>query len=638
MKKIGVIVWKNIQVITRNKIAFFVVFFAPLVLILLLGIAFNNTGLSGISVGLYSEGQSEVLDKFVEGISYSDYNVINYDSESDCITSVKQFQNHLCIVFILENTDKPSFTYHVDYSNIKLVWILIDIFTDNTDKQSKDIASNMITSLLSNIKESIDQIEDNSDKFSQMNVQINEVKNSLNLIDSQMPEWNTIDTSKINDAQSELSLIKEDLEAKRSDFQKNSGDFESEIQGQENDIDAYLVQIRGTINDTNELKISLESSYEYFECQLYENNDLSPYLEDEDMFLGELDNSDNPTCSILFTSIEELNKDIKELYKIEKNLGQSKNDICRIKSDYNRFEDDIDEMYEDSINSINKQHDDLNIFEDELVTETNSAEEKKEDLIVQLQSIMQSLEKSQEDISQFNESLSSMESKFSTIAYNDPEDITNPFSINVKPISSEHTTLFYLFPSLIIMLVCYISLIITSVLEVKENSSPALQRNEIAPINKLTFTVSTYITALVVILIEISIILIISRIFFDIPIRRLGTVWIILSMSCVIFSSIGIIIANILKNEESVILTSIIVACILFLFSNAIIPIENMAQSIAGFAKISPYFISETMLRRTMIFDTSIVLLGNEIFKLFVELCILVCLAMIVKKQFFKKR
>jgi hypothetical protein len=632
IKKLFFIVKKNFQVISRNKVAFFIVFFAPLIFIALLGLAFNNSGLSGILVGVYSDQQDSVFQNFIDGAGSSDFRIINFNTEDGCIESVKQLRSHLCVIYDAHATGKPLFTYYVDYSNVKLVWVLIGTFTDTADSQSKNIAYDMISSLLGTLQDSIKDIETNSGKFSKMHEDMSNIKSSLSTIDSQVPTIIGIDTSKIDDASRELDLTTQNLKLKRGEFKDNSVKFDEQIEKQEKDIEVYIAQIRRAKNDSLKLKNSLSSSYDYFDCNNFSNADLGPYLEDEDSFVGRLQGTENPTCSLIYTSLIELENDISELEKIESSLLETRKDISTIQDDYSSYEDDIDSMYSDSISSIGRQQSDLTAFKGEIADDSRMINEKNTLLLQKLQNITHSLESSDSQLKEFNGSLSTMKDKLSTLAYGDPDEITSPFNINIKPVSIKSTSLFYMFPSLIIMLICFISLIIASVLEVKENTSPALSRNVIAPVNMLYYLVATYLTSITIIFFEITVISAFAWIFFDIPLTQIPSLAILVIISSLIFSSAGIIIANIMKNEESVILTSIILACIFFLFSNSILPIENMAKSMSIFAMFSPYVISEALIRKTIIFGASVFTINREVLLLFVHTVVLSLVSILIKR------
>ena len=69
--------------------------------------------------------------------------------------------------------------------------------------------------------------------------------------------------------------------------------------------------------------------------------------------------------------------------------------------------------------------------------------------------------------------------------------ITAPIKTNIKKITTEKTYLGYMFPSLIIMVVMFVSILLGTTLVMMEKHSPAYFRNFMMPVRKITFILNT---------------------------------------------------------------------------------------------------------------------------------------------------
>ena len=119
---------KDFKLILRSKSSSLIVVLGPLLLILLVGAAFNTSNLSGIIVGAYSGSYSALTDSILDEIKEKQFNVVKYDSSDNCVNDLKNGQIHVCAVFPADlkvgAADKIKF--YVDSSRINLVYTIID--------------------------------------------------------------------------------------------------------------------------------------------------------------------------------------------------------------------------------------------------------------------------------------------------------------------------------------------------------------------------------------------------------------------------------------------------------------------------------------------------------------------------------
>jgi ABC-type multidrug transport system permease subunit len=206
--------------------------------------------------------------------------------------------------------------------------------------------------------------------------------------------------------------------------------------------------------------------------------------------------------------------------------------------------------------------------------------------------------------------------------------------------TKKQNTLELLFPALILIVVMFISILLGSVLIMREKKSKAYFRNRILPTKNHIFIAGTYITALIIVMIQTVIILLIGMTIFHTNIEfNAWNIFITVLLASIMFVSVGMIIGYVSNSEETSTLTALIIAITLLLFSNTLIPIESMSRIAGVIAKYTPFSITEVILRRTLIFGTAI----NEttrdvVLALIVELAALLATVYYVHTKFFNKK
>jgi ABC-type polysaccharide/polyol phosphate export permease len=92
-------------------------------------------------------------------------------------------------------------------------------------------------------------------------------------------------------------------------------------------------------------------------------------------------------------------------------------------------------------------------------------------------------------------------------------------------------------------------------------------------------------------------------------------------------------IGYIFKSEETTILASISIASLLIFFSNAILPVETISGKLRLIANYNPLYVTDSLLKKTILFNSPLYNLINEFIILGVVLFIFLTLAFIARKM-----
>ncbi|MBI2147122.1 ABC transporter permease [Candidatus Woesearchaeota archaeon] len=151
-KKIQTIIRKNFKILMRSKSSALIIVFGPLLLILLAGLAYNDTDQFHINVGVYSTRYSNVTISVLTQLSESEFDVARHPVEDACIDSVKRGRASICIIFPPDldvKQDGPQdILFYVDPSDINLVHNVLAVMSSKVKNESEAISRNLTDDLL----------------------------------------------------------------------------------------------------------------------------------------------------------------------------------------------------------------------------------------------------------------------------------------------------------------------------------------------------------------------------------------------------------------------------------------------------------------------------------------------------------
>ncbi|MDP7180926.1 MAG: ABC transporter permease [Candidatus Woesearchaeota archaeon] len=153
LQNIGALIRKNVLVLVRARASALVVLLGPLLLILLAGLAFDNTNTYAVSVGTYSESYNELSNAFVERLSQNRYQLTRYDALNDCKLAIRKGEAHLCVEFPKDMTvgKNASMIFYVDHSRMNLVWTIVNVMTKHVMEGNFELTRNLTSNLLDSV-------------------------------------------------------------------------------------------------------------------------------------------------------------------------------------------------------------------------------------------------------------------------------------------------------------------------------------------------------------------------------------------------------------------------------------------------------------------------------------------------------
>src|SRR3989338_6537481 len=155
MKTLIPIISKNLKLLIRSKTSALIVILAPLLLILLVGLAFDNTNTFGLTIGVHAKAFGPQLNRFLDQLAEQDFRIIRYDREQECVEDIKAGITNTCIVFpenlAFETNEQKEVIFYVDHSKINLVWMIMDTLNVHFGSRARETSNNLTGVLISKL-------------------------------------------------------------------------------------------------------------------------------------------------------------------------------------------------------------------------------------------------------------------------------------------------------------------------------------------------------------------------------------------------------------------------------------------------------------------------------------------------------
>ncbi|MDO8740150.1 MAG: ABC transporter permease [Candidatus Woesearchaeota archaeon] len=549
--KLFSIIKKNFKLLLRSRTSALIVILGPLLIILLAGIAFNTSKSYSLNIGTYSPSYNALINSFIERLTDKQFAVRQFETENSCIDAIKKGTIHTCIVFPKDlDFENPSIeneiTFHVDYSKINLVWIILDIVSSKISSRSRELSINLTTVIL-----------DKLDRTKQ------ELQNDLIVIDALVSE-----NKDVND---KVSEVKASLSSMQLSFNKN--DLKAD------EIAAKTAEVNSKVT----LLLGYSSASIATTQQLIDNvNNAAGMMSANASGKG-----------ILVSSANDAQTQVTD-------LSSSISNISSLISSYNS---DIASL----LSVMQASSDDLQARLDKAASLKSSASSK-------LDVIKSTLDKAASELSAVKNSVRNIIANIESTKVKDAQSIVSPVKTKISPVTPETSNLNYVFPSLIVLVIMFISILLSSTLVMMEKMSRAYFRNFVTPTRDATFIFSAYLTNMLILVLQLIIILAISTIFLrEIVLLGLLKSLPLLLLITTIFTFIGICIGYLFNSEETSTMASISVGAIMIFLSNLILPLESMPDYVRQIAAYNPFVISEVVLRKLMVFNSPFIVIKNEI-------------------------
>ena len=339
----------------------------------------------------------------------------------------------------------------------------------------------------------------------------------------------------------------------------------------------------------------------------------------------------------LLNSINTADTKIGEMSGIVKQLSVDLEEVKENVGDVQTVLSDISNGT--NVTSLNDQADLLNLTGDAGVlvnsyrSLVNSILSETEDSNSSLNDAGLKLEAQIKNVKDVKNDLSKISNTFNSIEVKEVSKIVSPISTEIKPISSESTHFDYTFPALLVIVLLFSGLLVSSTMILEEKESKAFFRNFITPTPNFMFVIGNYLSNLLVVLSQVIVIFIVLYLFSKAMISQdmITNLIIIIVLTASVFILLGMLIGYLFKSGETANLAVISLACILLFFSNTILPLETLPLTIRSVAGYNPFIIGVDALKEILLFKAPLNAISTQFYILLAYIAVLVGLILMVR-------
>lgn len=184
IKRIGAIMKKELQLLSRSKSSTVALLFGPLLIILLVGLVFSNAGESELIVGIVAE-DFEGADEY-SAILEAGFSTVKYDTQEQCAHAVREGTIASCVG--LEAGEPPTARIYVDPSDVNLVYEVIDRVTGQLENRSAQIRQSLTSQLLESLGATKDALDDNEVTLGEARAQLEQQTIKIGEVSEQLGE------------------------------------------------------------------------------------------------------------------------------------------------------------------------------------------------------------------------------------------------------------------------------------------------------------------------------------------------------------------------------------------------------------------------------------------------------------------
>ncbi|NJL43967.1 MAG: ABC transporter permease [Nitrosarchaeum sp.] len=239
--------------------------------------------------------------------------------------------------------------------------------------------------------------------------------------------------------------------------------------------------------------------------------------------------------------------------------------------------------------------------------------ELNNDLVKEKLGVVRSdLEGLRSDLDEVGAGISGVLGSFGGLEFRSAEQIVNPVITEVETVTPEVGQESLLYPYLLILVIMFISILLPSMLVVMEKTSRASFRNFTTPTREGYMVLMTFITTTVLLFVQTVFVLFLSYVLGVLPVSFLldGDVFVtasvVMVLSIVLFSLVGMLIGLLSTTSEGATIASISVGSVLLFLSNVVTPVERLNVVV----EYNPYVLLSEGLKKSLLFGTDLGGLG----------------------------
>lgn len=269
MRSLWLLTKKNLRLLIRAKSSALIIIFAPLLIILILGLSFNTSSKYGLNIGVHATSFTEEVNSFITLLEEEEFTITRYESSTDnCIADIKNGKIHTCIALPeslqIEDNSKKEITFYVDPSKINLIWMIQETVQEKFNLKAQELSEELSQNILTRLTDTKNGIEERKieitgvkEKSSAASGNLQSAKTSLDGVDTAAPDT-SFDQSALIQLSSKIDESAKEIEKsiKKVDDSNLTSSEKTSIKKYLNNANIALSEAFNSTNGTTEGGIS----------------------------------------------------------------------------------------------------------------------------------------------------------------------------------------------------------------------------------------------------------------------------------------------------------------------------------------------------------------------------------------------
>ncbi len=258
MRALVLLTLKNLKLLLRSKSSALIILFAPLLMMLLLGLSYNNTDNYGIKIGIFAAQATEDTENFMALLEEKGFSVELYeDSIETCVSDIKAEKVHTCISLpaslSVDGNEQKEVTFYVDPTRINLVWVVQETVKEEFNLKAQEISEQLAQEILSKLSDTQTKIAEQLTDLTTLKEKVNGASGSAQSAMSSLGEVDLTTNSSEYDL-TVISTLQENLDESKNKIKDAMDAVESTaLEAADKDkIKNPLSAARTSINDAAE--------------------------------------------------------------------------------------------------------------------------------------------------------------------------------------------------------------------------------------------------------------------------------------------------------------------------------------------------------------------------------------------------
>ncbi len=578
---------KDARQFFREGRTLILLFAAPLLVLLVLGGVFGKTAAetSGIGMGVCDLDNSTMSQLFVSGISNST-KISDYSNATDCNATVARevTEGRLPAAIVIPNGfqsniergTSQNLTVYIDNSRIQTAPSIEAFLKAAVQETGQKVGTQFILTVWSKLDNASAQLKGLQARVNGSRADALEMRQRLQGTEDSLNAINfSVMSDQISAANSTIGYARDSMEIAQSNLtriQSNFAGYAEEL----NQTEADLLRINATLANATSYMDSARSGVN---CSNV-------------VFLAYCLSLDSLNSSLGSASVS-VNDRIAKIEAAKADLAQANETIIQFSS---------------SINSALNRTQDAEARLAEMDGFMGELQANRADALSTLGEVMSSLDDTVNKSYELEAIINQSSSEINDITSRNPESVISPMVLSPNLLFGQRTFFDFLLPSLLPMILMFVSLFLSSTSLVREKNSGTLARVRLAQVNPLEYCAIKVISYTVVLIPEaIMLTIIASVVYGSFSVLDFGT-WVFvfetLSLLMLSFISIGVVIAIYSESEATAFLASLVVGLPLLFLSGLLFPFEFMPPSMALVGQALPLTQAVSSMQSVMLYHS----------------------------------